>query len=148
MKKILIMNPSRPACILLICLACIFCGCGKKDMPLPPLKETPLPPFLLSVDANNGEGFLIKWTHPSWKKNNSDHHAVKGFEMFAAKREISMEKCRGCPLEFHKIASLPPSVFKYSYSPVKGYRYFIRLRAFSDLGVFSPWSKTIELDYQ
>ena len=148
MKKILIMNSGRPGYILLMCLACLFLGCGKKDMPLPPLKDTPLPPFLLSVDGDNDEGLIIKWTHPSSKNNNSDNQAVKGFEVFAAKRDISMGKCRGCPLEFHKIASLPPSVFKYSYAALKGYRYFIRLRAFSDSGAVSPWSKNIELDYQ
>lgn len=123
-----------------------FSGCGKKDMPMPPLKEIPPAPFGIAITPGENGGLKIEWSYAA--DGNADTPMAEGFEIFAAQRGLSGKDCQGCPLKFEKIVMLPSSAFEYYYPVVKGYRYFIRLRTVSGFGGFSPWSETVEVDYK
>ncbi len=125
-------------------LVLLCSGCGKKAPPLPPLNEMISSPSNLNYSLNNGR-IILKWTY-SHKNNNSSK--CRSFKIFRAKRALSDTACKGCPLDFKEINSVPSTQLYYSEKIKHGYEYFYRIRAYSKNDVLSGISNTIEVSYK
>lgn len=116
-------------------------GCGVKAPPLPPLKYTLKPPsnlrYLLSLDH-----VTLKWAHVHKKDEG-----IRGFKIFRAKRDLSEDGCQGCPIKFHEVGSVSSHQFDYTEKIKKGFRYYYRVRAYSDDNDLSSNSNTIEFRF-
>lgn len=129
-------------------------GCGKKGDPRPPLITLPEPPVQLrySLDSDKGRA-ILRWSHPDLitrqkpdaGKENSE---IRRFELFRATLRLSADACKGCPLDFEKIATLPFPISEYVDPIERGFTYFYRVSFYSDRNSSSPFSETVEVKFQ
>lgn len=117
-------------------------GCGIKAPPLPPLKYTLTPPsnlkYLLSLDT-----VTLKWAHVHKKDEG-----IRGFKIFRAQKDLSENGCKGCPIKFYEVGSVSSRQFEYTEKIKKGFRYYYKVRAYSEDNDLSSNSNTIEFRFQ
>ncbi len=118
-------------------------GCGKKAPPLPSLKYLPAPPAALTYNLSN-DRIILKWTYSDKKREQSK---CRGFRIFRADRDLSGNGCKGCPLQFKKIAEVSPHRLNFTEKIKKGFQYYYRIRAYSENNVMSSISNTIEVKH-
>ncbi len=118
-------------------------GCGKKAPPLPPLKYMPAPPVALTYNLSN-DRIILKWTYNDKKNQQS---TCRGFRIFRVERDLSGNGCKGCPLQFKKIAEVSPDRLNFTEKIKKGFQYYYRIRAYSENNVQSSISNTVEVKY-
>lgn len=131
-------------------------GCGKKGDPLPPLLTVSDPPAELtySLDIDNSTA-ILKWNYPVNNDDNAksastdgQNSEIKGVEIFRARLELSDNACKGCPLEFENIASVPFSVSEYRQTVEKGFIYFYKVRSYKDNNISSLFSETVTFEFR
>ncbi|MBF0398277.1 MAG: hypothetical protein HQK78_15985 [Desulfobacterales bacterium] len=126
-----------------IILILLIYGCGKKDLPVPPLqiqvqKVTDLKGSLY------GDILKIEWTIPDKK--------IKGFMIYKSKNPINIPKCDTCPLTFQRIAFIPilySSTNRMSFSEKieKGYNMIYKVIVVSEKGDLSEDSNYITFSF-
>ncbi|SMC47320.1 hypothetical protein SAMN02746065_102267 [Desulfocicer vacuolatum DSM 3385] len=121
-------------------------GCGKKGPPLAPLALTPPPPvhFTSRLTADR---VMLQWKIDSeFQKKNKGKDM--GVEIYRARRVLSMDACKGCPLPFEKRADLSAGTLKYGEILEKGFRYSYRLRTRLGINIFSEYSEIVAFDFE
>lgn len=126
-------------CILSIISLFSLAGCGKKGDPLPPIITLPESPAQLtySLDSDNST-VMLRWTASS----------SATMELFRARVRLSADACKGCPLQFEKIASLPSSISEYTESLERGFIYFYRGKSYTGSNRSESLSETVEFEFK
>lgn len=129
----------------------LLTGCGKKGDPLPPFLNMPKSPADLTYFLQGYKRIVfLKWKYPASNGDMSDreHSNPKGFEIFGARLKLSADSCKGCPLEFERVESVPFPVSEYRASIEKGFIYFYRVRSYTDNNISSQFSETVEFEFK
>jgi predicted small lipoprotein YifL len=127
-----------------------FACCGKKGPPIPP-EMFPLPTVsdLEAKQVNNSIELI--WSVQTGK----NVPAPEGFRIYRSKKSlVDSDECPGCPDVFEKVSELatPFSLwgraenrFNYREALEIGYVYRYKVMAFTDSGLTSDWSNTVEM---
>jgi hypothetical protein len=134
------------AFFLILSLAC----CGKKGPPVPP-DMLPLP----SVGGLESKLFdndlELTWTIQTGKGVSDPD----GFRIYRSKKSFAdSEECPGCPDVFEKVSEVMTAVrlwgrtenrFNYREKLEESYIYRYKVMAYTDRGLTSDWSDTVEV---
>lgn len=133
-------------CFLIFSLA----ACGKKGPPIPP-ETLPLPPVTGLEAGLIGNTSELSWT----VQRGKNVPAPDGFRIYRSKRSIlDSEECPGCPDVFEMVAEMATafslwgrteSRFNYSEDLEADYIYRYKISAYTDSGMISEWSDTVEV---
>jgi hypothetical protein len=131
---------------LLVIVYVLFCGCGKKDPPVPPRREKP--PAIGDLSHRlDGRSLELSWSVP--EKGSSRQPDLTGFKVYVSKVPLSESECENCPLKFKAIADVPirkkaeQKQLIYSETLESGYQYVYMVRGYSDDGLISEDSNYI-----
>jgi hypothetical protein len=136
--------------VTVLCLILSLACCGKKGPPVPP-EMLPLPTVtdLEAILFNNS--VELTWTVQTGK----NMPAADGFRIYRSKNSlVDSQECPGCPDVFEKISELATAFslwgreknrFNYREILEDGYVYRYKVMAFTDRGLASEWSNTVEL---
>jgi hypothetical protein len=132
--------------ILILSLAC----CGKKGPPVPP-EILPLPTVTDLEARLFNNSIELTWTLQTGK----NVPAPDGFRIYRSKKSfVDSEECPECPDAFEMISELAKAFslwgqeenrFNYREILENGYVYRYKVMAFTDRGLTSEWSNTVEL---
>jgi hypothetical protein len=135
------------AIALLVSINVSFCGCGRKEPPVPPRREKP--PAIGDLSHRlDGSSLELSWSLP--EKDSSRQPDVIGFKVYMSKVPLSESGCENCPLKFKAVADVPilkkaePKQLMYSATLESGYQYVFMVRGYSDDGLISEDSNYID----
>jgi hypothetical protein len=122
---------------ILLALALLIPGCGRKTALIAPQKMAPV--AISDLRYFLGEnGVRLEWTYPAKVENGDELSAIENFEVLRA--EIpEKEYCEGCPVRFDKQALVEAGVLPAkgeertaTYKEVdlrEGFRYLYKVRS-------------------
>jgi hypothetical protein len=131
--------------LMVLSLVC----CGKKGPPIPPDMLPLLSVTSLEAKLSDNELELI-WAAQTGKGVASPD----GFRIYRSKKSPKDSECPGCPDVFEKISELATGIslwglgenrFNYRETLEDGYVYRYKVMAFTESGLKSEWSDTVEV---
>ncbi len=140
--------------LIVLTLAFVLFGCGKKALPKPPRR---IPPPAINDLTSNIEKDMLKltWTIPEEKE--SVESGLSGFVVYRSKRLFSESECLNCPVLFKRIADIPikakgsgnlkKDIITYNEILEKGYRYIYKVTVYADNGATGGDSNQIDFIY-
>ncbi len=91
--------------VILLCIAFLLAGCGKKTMVRAPVKVRP--PAVSNLKCHVRKNFVeLEWQIPPWQKGKKAGRRIAGFEIWRATVSPSDRNCAGCPKKFVMIGSV------------------------------------------
>jgi predicted small lipoprotein YifL len=144
---------SKGLIALVIAIALLLSGCGKKGPPVPPRHEIPPPVTDLSWEINE-QTLTLSWSVP--QVESSIHLA--GFKIYRSRKQLSVSDCPDCPGIFKPVADIlienPTSQDQngekkiYTEDMETGSRYEYKVIGYTENGISSPDSNIVGFDYQ
>jgi hypothetical protein len=142
------MSHQRAAIVVLVLLAGLLFGCGRKLPPSPPSQY--MPPVVTDLSFQLEEDRVkLNWTVP--QPENKDQPAPAGFRIFRARQLSSEAGCSSCKLDFRQTGDVtskgkkPGSPLHFSETLLPGYKYVFKVVAYDAKGFDGKDSKPIEL---
>jgi hypothetical protein len=119
-------------------------SCGKKTLPIPPVKDGNFlaVPKDLAFTLEKGQ-LTLTWAHTIDPVNAK--LSPEAFEVFMAVKDA--EACEGCPFVFDSVGMIPMPDMVYQQSLEPGFHYYFRVRAIGKEEMRSDHSKTIYVDF-
>jgi len=131
----------------LFLLAVVFLApaCGKKGVPLPPIKDGNFlaVPGDLSFSLDKDQ-LTLTWTHTIDPINAK--LAPEAFGVYMAKK--GPDACEGCPFVFESVGVVPMPDMVYRRNLEPGFLYYFRVRAIGKGEIKSDYSKTSYVDFK
>jgi len=139
---------------ILISVAFLFFGCGRKGPPVPPRQAQPL---VINDLTSSIEGNLLQltWAIPGDDKKRPA--ALSGFIVHRSKESVSEPECKDCPILFQRVADIPIQaessadlekvVTVYTETLEKGFRYTYKVTVYTDTGVHGRDSNIVGFTY-
>ena len=112
-------------------------GCGLKRPPLPPKADMVKTPTALAF-VLEGETVTLTWSHEKGKQ--------AGFEI--AQATLASDGCEGCPLRFIPLDTVDARTLEFTTTVKPGFRYYFRIRAFTEANVFSESSNAVQIELE
>jgi hypothetical protein len=139
-------------CLAVLLFGITGLGCGKKAPPLPPIQATITAPSNLTLAFDKITDGAIDETIDETRATLTWQYSKKagapeidGFEIDLATLE---EDCEGCPLRFIPLTRLGAKTFEFAVEIQQGLRHYFRIRAYTDAGVLSDSSNTVNVEPQ
>lgn len=136
--------------ILFVFLMFALVSCGKKGPPVPP-EMLPIPAVTDLEAKVVNDSLELTWTVQTGKNVT----APDGFRIYRSRKSVvDSEACAGCPDVFEKVSELVTNFslwgtagnrFNYRDTLEKGYVFRYKVIAFTDRGLTSEWSNTVEV---
>jgi len=123
-------------------------SCGKKGPPVPPREVAPpgVPVLVMTVEADD---VILSWGVPEGSRRVISK--LGGFFIYRSKQSIRAAECKGCPILFTRIGTVPykgekPGTGTITYIDAleKGYRYIYKVTVHSKAGLTSGDSNLVE----
>ena len=137
---------------LLITLALLVSGCGKKGPPVPPRHEIPPPVTNLSWKINN-QTLTLSWSVPQ----ADSAIRLAGFKIYRSQKRLSSSDCPDCPGVFKLVADIltenpirqdqDSGKKTYTEDLEVGSRYEYKVIGYTENGISSPDSNIVGFDY-
>lgn len=135
--------------VVFFLLLSLFC-CGKKGPPVPP-EMLPLAAVTDLEAKLYNNSIALTWTVQTEK----NVPAPDGFRIYRSKKSFTDSKtCPGCPDVFEKVSESATAFslwgraenrFNYSEIHEDGYVYRYKVMSYTDSGLTSEWSNTVEV---
>ena len=136
--------------IAVLFLVLLIISCGKKGPPVPP-QMLPLP-AVNDLDAKIvNDSLELNWTF----KTEKNAPAPDGFWVYRSKKPVADSKnCVECPDFFEKVSDMATAFslwgrkenrFNYLEKLENGYVFRYKVIAYTDKGLTSEWSNTVEV---
>ena len=139
---------------ILVSVAFLFFGCGRKG---PPVSPSQVQPPVINDLTSSIEGDLLQLT---WAKPGDDKKrpaALSGFIVHRSKESVSEPECKDCPILFQRVADIPiqaessadleKGVTVYTETLGKGFRYTYKVTVYTDTGVHGRDSNIVGFTY-
>jgi len=139
---------------VLMALAFLFSGCGKKGPPVAPHQEKPPPVNDLAFRVD--EDFLVlSWTISQSKVTRFSDPG--GFIVHRSKEKLSEPECKNCPILFQRVADIPirwkdakasdKQTMTYKEILEKGFRYKYKVTRYTNTGIMGSDANTVSFIY-
>lgn len=138
---------------LVIAIALLLPGCGRKAPPSPPSREIPPPVTDLSWEISR-KTLTLSWSIPRVKSSIR----LAGFKIYRSQKRLPDSDCPDCPGIFKPVADVlvenPAEQDQgterkfYTEDLEAGSRYEYKVIGYTEKGVSSPDSNIVNFDYQ
>jgi len=139
---------------ILISVAFLFIGCGRKGPPMPPRQAQP---SVINDLASSIEGDFLQLTWAIPGDDRKRPAALSGFIVHRSKTSVSAPECEDCPILFQRVADIPiqaerladleKGVTVYTETLEKGFRYTYKVTVYTDTGFHGRDSNIVGFTY-
>ncbi len=117
-------------------------GCGIKAPPVAPHEKLPIIQKLVHTPSN--DALTLSW------RLADDSPGVQHYTLYQSKVPVADEACKGCPLAFERLLSIPANTQRNGAQTLKlekGFRYGFKVTATTANGPEGPASNTVKFSY-
>jgi hypothetical protein len=139
---------------ILISVAFLFFGCGRKGPPVPP-RQAKLPVINDLTSSIEGDLLQLTWAMPGHDKKRPP--ALSGFIVHRSKKSVSEPECEDCPILFQRVVDIPIQtegsadlekvVTVYTETLEKGFKYTYKVTIYMGTGAHGRDSNVVAFTY-